>query len=104
MEKVNNTTVDEMGRIKIPQMALRAEKWPKGAEFTLTRISKIAFLHLEPENTGHETEQTQLDELGRFKISLDMRKALQWEIKDELFVYHLNGCIVMGKKDATLLD
>lgn len=88
--------IDELGRIVIP-IVYRREKFENGSSVYF-QIIDDCLLVTENEEFGFGIKK-KFDELGRIQVTKEIRDELNWNVKDSIKIWSLNGMLILKKTD-----
>ena len=99
MERFNTRSIDELGMMVIPQDLRQRLGLESGSKLLLHPINTLAILYKIESDAGTNGFAFEMDDLGRIKLSQDIRAKFGWELKDKLAVYGVDNIIIL-KRDA----
>ena len=109
MERFNNVTINEKGKIPLPITLLKRAKWPKDDRLVASCFGKVCILQSihhfsleEKPDSFFESEffvefinaDISLDKLGSIELPLEMRTKLDMDIGDEVSIYFLGYGVI----------
>ena len=109
MERFNNMTINDKGKIMLPKTLLQRAKWPKDVRIVASCIGKVCILQSihhfsldEKPVRFFESEfflefinaDIALDELGYVSLPLEMMTKLDMEVGDEISIYFLGYGVI----------
>ena len=109
MERFNNMTINEKGKISLPKTLLLRAKWPKDNRLVASCFGKVCILqslqnfYLDEKpadsvesisNVDFLLAETTLDELGCISLPLEMMTKLDMEVGDEVSIHYLGYGVI----------
>ena len=103
MERYNSRTLDELGRITIPNQLRKELEINTGDKISLTVVSTIVVMEKASgdcadatgSGTGADPYICKANELGVITLPLELRQHMGWQERDELPLYHTDNLMIL---------
>ena len=93
MERFSARTIDEVGMMVLPSELREKLSLKTGDEVFLQVVDTIVIMRRE--KTEHSGFTCKVDDLGRIKLSAELRGEMGWNIADKIAPYNTDNLIIL---------